>query len=301
MAIERIDVITNYNCNNNCLFCVMDMPIKRWGKRPNKTIKKEILEGRKKYRCDSLVLTGGESTMRQDILEIVKYAKSVGFKTIQLQTNGRMLRYKKLCCGLINAGINSFTVSFHAHNSKLGDSLSQTEGSFNQTLEGMRNIKHFGARLITNTVVCSRNYMYIPEIIKLAVSMKADQIQLVFVRPVGMAFSNYNNTVPKMSKTIPFIEKGIELCKSNSIFCVVEGIPYCLLQGYKEHIAERYMPNVFIKADEKYLKRRRKVKRKLKCRECRICKKNEECTGVWKEYLNKEGCGEFKPISERKI
>ena len=58
-------------------------------------IKEDLNKARE--RCDSVVLVGGEPTIRKDIIEIVKYAKQLGFKKIQIQTNGRRFAYKNFC------------------------------------------------------------------------------------------------------------------------------------------------------------------------------------------------------------
>ena len=63
---KRVDVKTGFLCNNNCLFCVQAHK-KHLGNRTTEEIKKDLKASRK--RCDEVVFTGGEVTVRKDILE----------------------------------------------------------------------------------------------------------------------------------------------------------------------------------------------------------------------------------------
>ena len=181
MPIERIDIVLGSNCNNNCSFCVLDDKSKKFKSKSKEEIIRDLKESSKE--CDFLTLTGGEPTIRKDILDIVETAKKLGFNEIHLQTNGRMLSYNLFCKKLIEKGVTSFTISFHADCEELGDKFSKTKGSFQQTLKGMENIKKYGAKLITNTVIFKQNYKNLLKITKKAIEMNADQIQMVFIRP----------------------------------------------------------------------------------------------------------------------
>ena len=81
-------------CNNNCKFCFQD----RRGPlfRSKKAIINELIEKRKNGFL-KVVFEGGEITLRKDIFEIIGYAKKLGFKKVEIQSNGRMFAYKEIC------------------------------------------------------------------------------------------------------------------------------------------------------------------------------------------------------------
>ena len=293
MAIERLDIVTGCKCNNNCTFCVLSDYLKK----SNTRTKEDIVSDIEKHGadCNILTLTGGEPTMREDIFELIKKAKKLGFGQIHLQTNGRLLSYPKFCRKLIQEGVTSFTISFHAHNATLGDSLSQTKDSFNQTIEGIKNLKKYGARLITNTVISKKNYQHLPDITKKAIELGSDQIQMVFIRPQGQVLKNFDGLVPKMKEVIPQVIKSIEYCKSKNKIIFIEGIPPCLMEGYEDHVAEKYMPVIEVTATKEFYtnKEKSKIKDKLKCSSCKL---NPECTGIWTNYAKEYGFDELKQI-----
>ncbi len=84
----RIDANLGYICNNNCLFCYF---------RKRKDLRRDIStqEAKKLFSLirrlgiDTLEITGGEATIREDFLELVLFAKKeLFFKKITVITNG---------------------------------------------------------------------------------------------------------------------------------------------------------------------------------------------------------------------
>ena len=292
MGTERVDIVTGCNCNNNCVFCVLSDSLKKSGTKT----KEEIISDMKKHSssCKFLTLTGGEVTMRPDIFELIEEARKLGFNQIHIQTNGRLLSYPKFCKKLIQGGVTSFTISFHAHNEDLGDSLSKTKNSFKQTIEGMKNIKKYGAKLITNTVISKKNYPHLLDITKKAIELGSDQVQMVFVRPQGQALKNFDDLIPRMTEVIPQVTQSIEYCKNKNKIILIEGIPPCLMKGYEEYVAEKHMPVIEVTAaKEFYMKKEKsKIKDNIKCSNCKL---NNECTGIWTNYAKKFGFEELCP------
>ena len=84
------DLKVGTSCNNSCIHCVVGDEI--MANNNNLSFKeiKDILVNNIN-NIDTLQLTGGETTIRPDFLDILKYAKNeLGIKKIILQTNGRM-------------------------------------------------------------------------------------------------------------------------------------------------------------------------------------------------------------------
>ena len=139
--IKKTVIITGYKCNNMCQFCIDE------NKRdlPNKTtqqIMQEMTNARQRGTT-YLEMIGGESTIRPDIILLVSSAKKLGFETISMATNGRMLSYDKFARQIIEAGLTDLIFSIHGHNAKLHDSLTRSKGSFDQLIKGFKNVKKF--------------------------------------------------------------------------------------------------------------------------------------------------------------
>ena len=121
--MNRLDLKVGFQCNNRRFFCIQG------DKRftcPNKTDKeiKTILKRMRKSH-DGVVFTGGEPTVRPELISWVSYAKELGYKVIQIQSNGRMFYYKKYCKDIVNAGANEFALAVHGSCKEIHEGLTQ--------------------------------------------------------------------------------------------------------------------------------------------------------------------------------
>ena len=293
---KRVDIKGGFLCNNNCRFCVQAFK-RHLGNKTTNEIKKDLEIAKK--TCSAVVFTGGEPTIREDIFELVSYAKKLGFKEIQIQTNCRMFAYKDFCKKMIEAGATEFSPALHGHNAKLHEFLTRSKGSFNQTVQGIKNLRELGQVIITNTVVVKPNYRYLPEIARLLVNLKVDQFQFAFVHPIGNAYRYFNDIVPEISKAAPYIKKGLQIGIDAGISVMAEAMPYCLMQGYEDYVSEQFIPEteiIDIDYVDKNYKETRIKESKVKFSQCKLCKFNEICEGPWKEYPERFGNKEFKLV-----
>lgn len=298
---KRIDIKIGYQCNNCCRFCVQGNKRERCLFRE----KLEIIEDLTKARndCQSVVFTGGEPTIHPDFLDLVKNAKRLNYQVIQIQTNGRMFAYKEFCRKTIVAGANEFSPAVHGHTAKLHDYLTNTKGSFNQTIQGIKNLKDLGQKVVTNTVITKFNYRYLPNIAKLLVDLGVDQFQFAFVHIVGTAWKNRNLIVPKKMQIIPYVKEGLDIGIKAGKRVMTEAIPYCLMKGYEKYIAERIIPDAIVVEDKFKIddyKEYRVNHGKTKGPDCEKCDFYSICEGPWREYPEIFGWKEFVPVVSNK-
>ncbi len=295
--MKRLDLKTGFLCNNNCLFCVQaDNKLK--GNRPFSELKKDLEDSRK--HCDEVVLTGGEVTIRKDFLEIVSYAKELGYRNIQIQTNGRMFSDIEFCKRAIAAGATEFSPALHGYTAEQHDFLTQAKGSFKETVKGIINLKRLGAHVITNTVIVKPNYRNAKEIAGLLVKLGVDQYQLAFVHPMGNALKNFDSMVPAISMAAPHIHKGLDAGIEANVSCMAEAMPYCHMEGYEQYVSEKYIPDAMIRGKKHQntddFTEQRQKDAKAKFPQCKECTYDSVCEGPWKEYPEKFGSGEFRLV-----
>ncbi|MGA1871483.1 MAG: radical SAM protein [bacterium] len=82
-----------HRCNLRCCYCSDGSGAPFWEDRGPELSKEKVYEILQRIVKSIKVLniTGGEPLLREDILEIVAYAKKIGFKKILLNTNGLLL------------------------------------------------------------------------------------------------------------------------------------------------------------------------------------------------------------------
>jgi MoaA/NifB/PqqE/SkfB family radical SAM enzyme len=294
--MKKADIKTGFLCNNDCLFCVQGNDKKKFGNKKTAEIKKILDEAKKD--CQTVVFTGGEPTVRKDIIELVGYAKKLGFATIQIQSNGRMFAYKDFCKKIIEAGANEFALALHGHISELHDYLTQSE-SFLQTVRGIKNLKKLKQTVIMNTVITKSNYRHLPEIARLLVNLDVDQFQFAFVHAIGSAGKNFQSIVPRIMMVMPYLKKALSIGKHFNKSAMVEAVPPCFLKGYEDRISENIMPEMKIYDQDFIIKsytQARITKGKAKGPRCKKCKYFNVCEGSWKEYPDHFGWDEFEPV-----
>ena len=301
---RRVDVKVGFNCNNYCKFCVQGDKRDRYEDKPTKRVKEIIKEARENH--DRIVFTGGEVTIRNDLPELVKHANDLGFKNIQIQSNGRRFAYRSYCRKIIESGANDFGFAIHGPNPEIHDNLTGAEGSFSQTTMGVKNLVSMGQRVSLNHVITKENYKAIPKTADLFIKLGVPQYQLAFIhinRIVANDKKKIEDLVPKKSDVIPYVKEGIEKGVAAGINVMTEAIPLCFLgEKYKKFAAEmgQIPDGAVYDADfslEDYAEYR-KNEGKKKAEKCKECKYYKICEGPWKEYPDIFGWGEFIPVKK---
>lgn len=295
--MKRIDIKITYKCNNHCKFCVQGDKRKYSLDKSNTEIKTILRENRVNY--ERVTFTGGDPLIRADILELVRYAKSLGYR-IQIQTNGRMCAYRDFCKKIIEAGVDEFAISIHGHNAELHDSLTSSKGSFEQSISGIKHLIYLDKLVITNTVITKLNFRFLPQIAKFLIDLGIPQYQFAFPHILGNAYANLDLIVPRKKEVAPYVKRGLATGIKRKRNARVEAIPYCFLKGYERCLSEIYIPNT--KVFDIHLTENfnlwRKEEGKQKGPLCKECKYFQCCEGPWREYPEIFGWGEFIPVKK---
>jgi MoaA/NifB/PqqE/SkfB family radical SAM enzyme len=294
---ERVDVKTGYYCNNWCRFCVQAQN-RKYGNRTTQEIKDSLAEA-KKGGVTGVVFTGGEFTIRKDALTLIKYAKSIGYNDVMLQSNGRMFSNKDYVKKLISAGANQFSPAIHGSCAEIHDYLTRAPGAWNQAVRGIRLLRSLDQNVIINCVVVKANMRDLPNIAKLLVSLDVNQFQFAFVHIMGNAFENKESIVPIASTTSLYMKKGLIIGINAKKRVMVEAMPYCLMKGYERYVTELYIPETMVREKDFWIKDFEKVRRtegKTLFSQCKECRFRLICEGPWREYPELMGKDEFKPV-----
>lgn len=271
-------VYVGYNCNNNCIFCSEADRYKT--KEPLDRIKQELLEIKKKY--DFVNIMGREPTLRDDITEIIRYAKSIGFKQVGITTNGRLFAYQSFAKKILSTGIDQIVVSLQGHNAALHDYQTQVHGSFEQTVKGIKNLiklNNKGISLLVNVVINQITYKQLQEIVSFIVSLGIKEINLLYVSPLSKR-SRSKKIIPKISDVVPVIVNILSsYSKSKDVKLLFVELPPCFVPvEYRKH----FSPCLENNPD------------KIKINFCRGCEYDKRCTGIMKYYFKLYGKNEFK-------
>lgn len=161
-APHRMDIMVSamtrggaWHCNQKCLHCyAAGQPL---SDTPELTTAqwKEILAKLRAANVPQVTFTGGEPTLRADLVELVEVAQ---WFVTRLNTNGRLLT-PELCRRLYDASLDSVQVTLYSHDPAIHNALVGAEG-FDDTVAGIRNAVAAGLSVSVNTPLCSLNTDY---------------------------------------------------------------------------------------------------------------------------------------------
>jgi len=260
----RLDANLGYECNNNCLFCYFKSR-KQQRINPSTEETKKYLAFIKKLGIRTLEITGGEPTIRSDILELISFAKNdLKFEKISIITNASRFCDETFAKEAIKRGIDDVLISLHGHNQQLNDLLTGRNGSFQQTLQAIKNVQALGVSCRTNTVVTQLNYNYVIEIAELLSSLGVKKINFIFFSPLDDAFYMNQSLWPKYSDAAPFIKRMIDLYKDKFETISIKVIPFCFMQGYEKYVTD-FFQNIYDPFEWDFYKRVRLRRGFLTC------------------------------------
>src|SRR5690349_14564718 len=79
---------------------------------------------------DAVSFTGGEPTIRRDLLPLLRHAKALGYGDVKVQSNGLLFAEPANVERLLDAGVTRFHVSIHTHDPEAYDALVRREGTY---------------------------------------------------------------------------------------------------------------------------------------------------------------------------
>lgn len=134
-------------CNMRCIHCCIDSSEKLKDELTTKEIL-NLYSNLHNLGVDYLVLTGGESLLRRDILEITKHASIIGMR-VHLETHGGLLT-NKILERMKQIKLASITVSLDGLYPSTHDSFRGEKGLFGKVIKRIK----FGAKIGLRVVVC---------------------------------------------------------------------------------------------------------------------------------------------------
>lgn len=155
LMISSMEKDGKWHCNQKCLHCyagnqeyatTKELSTKEWRK---------VIDICKKNCIPQLTFTGGEPTLREDLVELVNYSR---WFVTRLNTNGVLLT-EKLCKDLYEASLDSVQVTLYSHNKYIHNQLVGAD-NFDLTIQGIKNAVAAGLNVSINTPLCTLNKNY---------------------------------------------------------------------------------------------------------------------------------------------
>lgn len=166
----RVMFELTYRCNFYCPYCYVPLSYRRKKELKTKEVF-SILDQLKDLGCLYLGFTGGEPFVRNDIMQILWYAKKKGFEII-IYTNGSLIN-KKISSELAFLRLNKIDITIPAMSRDAFEHVSKVSGSHNKVFRTIELLHGKGVNLGFKTCVLKDNVSEIYEVQNFVASLAA--------------------------------------------------------------------------------------------------------------------------------
>jgi len=153
-APYRMDLALTYRCNLQCAHCYNarsrnypELDTDAW---------KRVIDRCWEAGIPHICFTGGESTLREDLPDLIQHAQSTGQIT-GLLTNGVRLSDPDYLRTLVESGLDHVQITFESLDPAVHDAMVAVPGAWEKTTAGIRNVLAEDLYLMTNTTLLKAN------------------------------------------------------------------------------------------------------------------------------------------------
>ena len=232
-ATAKVIINITYRCNNHCVFCAV-------GNRIQEDLPFDYVSGvLKRYikaGVRQLDIDGGEPTLHPELIDIIRYAVSLGYNPISITTNARRLSYPGFARKLLSSGINNLLVSIHGHTAEIHEKNTLATGGFEETMAGLHNAISLNPGDVdvgVNTTLSVHNFLHLDELTRTLHELGVQRLNIQFLTPFGRAAAE---VVPDPEDAAEVV-RGVISRWSDRITFQVINLPYCYLEGLEQFVA----------------------------------------------------------------
>jgi AdoMet-dependent heme synthase len=171
------------NCNLNCVHCRASATSGPHKDELTTDECKRVIDDLCAFSTATVILTGGEPLMREDIFDLIEYGNEKGLRMV-IAINGTLLDREK-ALKLKTGGIKRVSMSLDGKDRKTHDRFRGVEGSFNAVLRAARILNETGLPFQINTTVTRLNVADLTDIYDLVKRIGSVAWHIFLLVPVG--------------------------------------------------------------------------------------------------------------------
>jgi len=264
-------------CNSNCIMCPSPEMAR---KNSNTTSFTELLQFAKHIPSDTphLTITGGEPFLLGDkIFDFFKFLKEKFVDTeFLLLTNGRAFaidKYFQMFCETV-PDRTVVAIPIHGSCQTVHDTISRTDGSFKQTMLGIKRLLKKGIAVEIRLVVSKLNVDDFDNIANLIIQelRGIKYVSVIAMEMTGTARANLDKVWIPYKKSFSIISKSIRKLVENEIDVKLYNFPLCTVERPFWTLCEKSISENKVRFSES----------------CNACIYKNTCSGVFAGTLHLE-------------
>ena len=146
-----LDLVFDYDCNLACDYCTITPAMRRRSLSAAALVRQ--MRAARAEGFDRVSFTGGEPTVRPDLVPLVRKAARLGFEGIKVQSNGLVYAQPANVERLAAAGVTEWHVSIHTHREEAYERLVRRAGTFALMRTGLEHLVARGLAPVADLIV----------------------------------------------------------------------------------------------------------------------------------------------------
>ncbi|MPM14766.1 Sporulation killing factor maturation protein SkfB [bioreactor metagenome] len=192
------EVAVTGKCNLRCSFCYAGINhgcTTQSADLSTEQLIRIIRKIRMQAMVPSISFTGGEPTLREDLCELISFAKSLDMR-VNLISNGFLID-ETMAAAFSTAGLDSAQISLEGVSRETHERITGMPGSFANALNAVKMLTSAGIRTHTNTTLSKQNMHEAPLLPSfLKNKLNAERFSMNLIIPTGSALANNMHLIP---------------------------------------------------------------------------------------------------------
>ncbi len=198
-----------HRCPLQCPYCSNPIELERSNAELSTEEWKKVMTELAELGVLQFHLSGGEPTVRKDLVELVQHATDVGLYT-NLITSAVLLTRDKVQ-QLADAGLCHVQISFQGTDPVVANRVAGFKNAHAKKLEAAKWVREIGLPLTVNAVMHRQNLHMLRDIIDMSVEIGASRLEVANVQYYGWALKNraaLMPTVEQLDETTRIVEEA---------------------------------------------------------------------------------------------
>lgn len=221
-----LDIILGYDCNLACTYCTITEAMRLRALEPA-AVAAELRRGRA-HGFEAVSFTGGEPTIRPDLLPLVRRAAQLGYGSIKVQSNGLVLGVGDNAARLLDAGVTCVHISIHTHEARAYEAMVRRSGTHGLMQRALVTLAASGVDLGADVILEADTLARLPAAIDWLLERGVGAADLWFVSLTDGNASR-PDSMPTMTAALPFIADARVRAEAGGMRLRSLHIPPCML------------------------------------------------------------------------
>lgn len=222
--LEEIVIEVTFECNLGCYFC-FNLTVLNGNmvfRLSTKQIK-EVIDKAAELNIPFIRFSGGEPLLREDIFDLLAYAKSKKFKEVRLNTNGLLIN--EYVAKKLEKYVDNVLIAINACSSEQEKKITGVD-SFNKRINALKLLKKTKIKIVRGgTIALPENIKNLEKIYSIVRGLKLDDWEVY--RPIANK-SNLGGVTRSDVKVL--VQKLLKIKKeTGKTYPIANALPFCVL------------------------------------------------------------------------